>query len=465
MSIITNDFLLKSKTARHLYEAYAKDLPIIDYHSHVDPREIAEDRRYENITQLWLGGDHYKWRLIRSNGIDENEITGTADAYTKFRRFAEALPKAIGNPMYHWTHMELKTYFGYDGTLNAQTADAVWELCNRKLKQDALSVRGIITSSNVELIGTTDDPTDDLSYHKMIASDASFAVKVLPTFRPDKAVHIEQSEFADYIAKLSAAAKMPIAAFADVTKALEDRLDYFCELGCKASDHSLTSVAYARADERELDAIVAKALAKQPLSQREIEAYQTELMLCLGSMYEKRGIVMQLHYGALRNVNSKAYSKLGADAGFDCFTNTPCGESLAKLLNALAETDSLPKTVLYCLNAQDNAMLDVFLGAFQSPECAGKIQHGAAWWFNDTKRGMEVHMQSLAELSLLGNFIGMLTDSRSFLSYTRHDYFRRIVCNTIGQWVEDGEYPHDEDALREIIEGICYRNAKLYFGL
>lgn len=464
MGIINDNFILTNKIARQLYNDYAKDMPIIDYHCHINPQEIAENRKFNNITEVWLGGDHYKWRLIRSNGIDEDQITGSADARTKFGHFADMLPKAIGNPMYHWTHLELKKYFDYDGILSSDTAEEVWNLCNEKLKEDSMSVRGLINSSNVAVIGTTDDPVDDLRWHKAIAEDTSFKTKVVPSYRPDKAINIEKPGFVEYINKLSEVCGFSIKTVADVKKALTERLAFFCENGCKASDHGLDYAVYSIADEKTLNKILAHALKGEAVTQAEADAYKTDILLHLGREYAKRDVVMQIHYGAIRNTNSKKFALLGPDTGFDCISTRACGDELVAFMNALETESSLPKTILYSLNPQDNAMLDTFLGAFQGTEVAGKIQHGSAWWFNDTKRGIEEQLKSLADLSLLGNFIGMLTDSRSFLSYTRHDYFRRILCNLIGEWIENGEYPNDQKALKELIEGICYKNAARYFG-
>ncbi len=464
MGIINENFILKTETAKQLYNDYAKDLPIIDYHCHINPQEIAEDRKFENITKVWLGGDHYKWRLMRSNGVPENEITGDADDHTKFDRFAAAIPKAIGNPMYHWTHLELNKYFGYDGILNSDTANEVWKLCNKKLKNKGMSARGLIKSSNVAVIGTTDDPIDDLRWHKAIAEEETFKTQVVPSFRPDKAVNIEKEGFAEYIGKLSEACGYEIKTVADVKKALTERLDYFCENGCKATDHGLDYAVYSVRDEKYLNKVLANALKGKTVNQDDADAYKTAVLLHLGREYAKRGIVMQIHYNVVRNTNTKMFNKLGPDTGFDCIACHSCGNELVSFLNALDKDDMLPKTILYSLNPNDNAMLDTFLGAFQGTQVAGKIQHGSAWWFNDTKKGMEEQLKSLADLSILGNFVGMLTDSRSFLSYTRHDYFRRILCNLIGEWVENGEYPNDQKALKEIIEGICYYNAKRYFG-
>lgn len=463
MSFINEDFLLKNKTAKKLYHTYAEDMPIIDYHCHINPQEIFEDRKFENITQIWLGGDHYKWRLIRSNGIPEDEITGETDPLVKFRHFAKMLPNAIGNPMYHWTHLELKRYFGYDGILNEDTADEVYELCNKKLQNDDMSVRSLIKKSNVRMIGTTDDPTDSLEWHIKLRNDTTFDVAVLPSFRPDKAVNIEKIGFAEYIEKLAKSAEMKINSVSDVKSALSKRLDFFCELGCRATDHGLDYVVYSPASESEVERIFKTVIGGGKVSQDDADKYKTSIMLYLGKEYAKRGIVMQLHYGAQRNTNTEKFETLGPDTGFDCISTKNCGEQITGFLNALERENSLPKTVLYSLNPQDNELLGTILGCFQGTDIAGKIQQGSAWWFNDTKSGMEAQIKSLANLSLLGNFIGMLTDSRSFLSYTRHEYFRRILCNILGEWVENGEYPDDEKTLGEITENICFYNAKRYF--
>ena len=457
--------MLKNKTAERLYRSFAKDLPIIDYHCHINPREIYEDKRFEDITEVWLGGDHYKWRLIRSNGVIEDEITGGADSKTKFLRFARALQKSIGNPMYHWTHLELKKYFNYDGILSADTAEEVYKLCNAKLKEPGMSARGIINASNVEMIGTTDDPIDSLEWHIKLASDASFKAKVLPSFRPDKAVNIEKPGFAEYIQALGNASGIDIKSVSDVKDALTKRLDFFCEHGCKVTDHGVDYLAFSPASDSEIERIFSKAIQKEAVTADEADKYKTAVMLHLGREYAKRNIVMQIHFNVQRNPNKRLLDSIGPDTGFDCMMTKDCSIALTGFLNALDLTCSLPKTIIYSLNPADNEMIDTVIGSFQGSEVPGKIQHGAAWWFSDTKSGMEAHLRSLANLSVLGNFVGMLTDSRSFLSYTRHDYFRRILCSVIGEWVEDGEYPDDEKALGEIISGICYYNAKRYFDL
>lgn len=456
------DFILSNETAKTLFHDYAKAMPIIDYHCHINPKEIAEDRKFDNITQVWLGGDHYKWRMIRSNGVPEDEITGSAPDRVKFQRFAEALPKAIGNPLYHWTHLELQRYFGYNGVLNADTAEEVWNLCNEKLK--TMSVRKIIELSHVETIATTDDPADDLRWHKAIREDKSCKVQVVPAWRPDKIMNIEKPDFASYVKTLSEAAGMEISNMSSVYTALSKRLDFFHSMGCRASDHGLNYVMYRPAKESEVEEIFQNGLQGKALSAEEVDTYKYAILLFLGKEYAKRGWVMQLHYGALRDANTPMYKELGPDTGYDCIGAFGNAKELVKFLDVLNIDSLLPKTILYSLNPNDNAMLETVIGCFQGTEAACKIQHGAPWWFNDTKTGMEAHLKSLANLSILGNFVGMLTDSRSFLSYTRHEYFRRILCNVIGTWVENGEYPCDIPALGKMVQDISYNNAKKYFN-
>jgi len=465
MSFLNNDFLLNNATAKKLYFNVAKDMPIIDYHCHVSPAEIYEDKRFKNITELWLSGDHYKWRLMRSNGVDEYYITGDADPYEKFLKFAALMPKAIGNPMYHWCHLELKNYFGYDGVLNKDTAKEVWDLCERRLKEENMSVRGIIKQSNVMFIGTTDDPADDLKYHKLIAEEGTMEAKVAPSFRPDKALNIDKAGWKEYIAKLSEVSGIGICDLASLKEALGKRIEYFAENGCRASDHGLDRMVYGEASEEEINALIKRGLSGETVSSDEAEAMKTELLVFCAGEYVRLGWVMQLHYNCLRNPNSKAFETLGPDTGFDCIGPHNGSRKLALLLDRLYRTDKLPKTVIYSLDSSDNAFIDTLIGAFQGTETAGKLQHGSAWWFNDNKQGMRDQLISLANLSLLGNFIGMLTDSRSFLSYTRHEYFRRILCALVGEWVENGEYPDDEEQLYYLIEDICCNNAKRYFGL
>ena len=463
---LNQDFLLSTPTAEQLFHGSAAKMPIVDYHCHVSPREIAEDKKFANITQLWLGGDHYKWRQMRSNGVDEKYITGNASDREKFQKWAETLEKAIGNPLYHWSHLELQRYFDYHGILNGQTAEEVWNLCNKKLQDKEMSVRGIIKKSNVKLICTTDDPIDSLEWHQKLAKDKSFDVPVLPAWRPDKAMNIEKPDYTDYIAKLAKVTGMEIYTFADLKKALRQRMDFFEKLGCCVSDHALDFVMYYPTDKAEVEAIFAKRLngSADDMTHEERLQFKTAFMLFAGKEYHKRNWVMQLHYGCKRDNNERMYKALGPDTGYDCINNYAPSMYMADFLNALAETDELPKTILYSLNPNDNAAIGTILGCFQDSSAVGKIQQGSAWWFNDHKTGMTDQLISLANLGLLGNFIGMLTDSRSFLSYARHEYFRRILCDLIGSWVENGEFPADEKALKKLVEDISYNNAVKYFG-
>ncbi len=460
-----NDFLLSTETAKELYHNYAAKMPIIDYHCHVNPKEIFEDKHFENIAQLWLSGDHYKWRIMRSNGVDEYYITGNASDREKFQKFAEALPKTIGNPMYHWCHLELKKYFGYKGILNGETAEEVWDLCEKKLKEENFGVRDIINQSGVAFIGTTDDPIDSLEWHEKIAADESFGTIVAPSFRPDKALNIDKAGWAEYIEKLSEVAKVEIKDFASLKEALGKQIAYFFEHGCKASDHGLDHMVFAESTENELDDIVKRGLEHREVSAKEAAMLKTALLVFCAEKYTKNGWVMQIHYNCLRNPNTEMFNKIGPDTGFDCIGPENGSTALAKLLDKLNSKKVLPKTILYSLDPSDNAFLDTLIGSFQGTEVPGKLQHGSAWWFNDNKEGMREQLISLANLSMLGNFIGMLTDSRSFLSYTRHEYFRRILCGLIGEWVENGEYPDDMKVLGKIAEDISYNNAARYFGL
>lgn len=458
------DFLLSTPTAQHLFHDYADQMPIVDYHCHINPKEIAEDRKFENITQVWLGGDHYKWRFMRSCGVDERFITGNASDKEKFLKWAEVLGKAIGNPLFHWSHLELQKYFGYHGVLNKNTAEEVWELCNKRLAQPDMTVRNIIKQSNVTLICTTDDPVDSLEWHKKIAEDASFDVKVLPAWRPDKAMNIEKPTYPEYLDQLSAVSGIKVATFADLCKALSNRMDFFASMGCCVSDHALEYVMYASASAEEIESIFAKRLAGNDVTKEEELKFKTAFMVNVGKEYAKRNWVMQLHYGCKRDNNTPMFNKLGPDTGYDCINNYAPSSEMADFLNALNQSDELPKTIIYSLNPNDNQAIGTILGCFQDSTAVAKIQQGSAWWFNDHKTGMQDQMISLANLGNLSGFVGMLTDSRSFLSYTRHDYFRRILCNLIGNWVENGEFPADYETLEEIVKGICYNNAVNYFG-
>lgn len=457
------DFLLTTQTAKHLYHDYAENMPIIDYHCHLSTQEIYEDVRYDNITQLWLNADHYKWRQMRSNGVEEEYVTGNATDKDKFIKWAGTLEMAIGNPLYHWSHLELKRYFGYDGYLSEETAEEVWNLTKEKLSDESMSARNLIRKSNVKVICTTDDPVDSLKWHKLIKEDG-FEVKVLPAFRPDKAMNIEKADFAEYIDKLSKVSGVEIESFEALIRALSLRMDYFAENGCVISDHGLEYVMYKPASDEAVEVIFQNRMKGCDITREEELIFKTAFMKAVGSEYSKRNWVMQLHYGVQRDLNTCIYNAAGADAGIDAINSFSSSIELGQFLNALAKNNELPKTILYSLNPTDNAAIGTVMGCFQGDGIVGKIQHGSAWWFNDNKTGMIEQMTSLANLGLLGNFIGMLTDSRSFLSYTRHEYFRRIMCNLIGDWVENGEYPCDEKALKKIVEGIAYNNCQKYFN-
>ena len=463
---LNRNFLLDTPAARRLYHEYAENMPIVDYHCHINPQEIWEDRRFENITQLWLGGDHYKWRLMRANGIDEHFITGDASDREKFQKFAETLPRAIGNPMVHWCHLELKNYFGYEGFLTGETAQQVWDLCCDRLANDpAMSAWGLIRGSKVAMIGTTDDPCRGLIWHEKLAADESFPVQVLPSFRPDPALNIHKAGFAQYISKLAETTGRKLETVTDVCDALSERIVFFDAHGCRAADHGLDYLVCCPVDTGTATAALQKALDGQPLTPEEIEGYQTVLLLHCAREYAKRGWVMQLHFSCMRNPNSRMMAALGPDTGFDCIAVTDNCAAAHRLMDTLYQEGMLPKTVLYSLNPADNAWIDSLTGAFQGTEAAGKVQHGSAWWFNDHKAGMTEQMVSLANMGILGNFIGMLTDSRSLLSYARHEYFRRILCSLLGSWMENGEYPADFALVGGLVQDICYNNAKRYFNL
>ena len=459
-AFMDRDFLLTSPTARHLYHDYAAQQPIIDYHCHLNPREIYEDRRFANITQAWLGDDHYKWRLMRSAGVDEHCITGSASDREKFQKFAETLGLAIGNPIYHWSHLELRRYFGYQGILNGDTAEEVWQLCNAKLRSPEMSARNLIVQSDVRALCTTDDPADSLEWHKKIAEDESFGVRVLPTFRPDRALGIEKTDYLDYLKRLGG-----IASFTQLTAVLKERLQFFASAGCRVSDHGMKTVPWAPASAPEIEAIFRKRLAGQIPSELEQKQFKTALLLILGREYHRLGIVMQIRFGVIRDNSRRVFRALGPDAGVDAIGESASVRELSLFLNALDETGELPKTILYSLNPNDNTAIETVMGAFQTGEAVGKLQHGSAWWFNDHKTGIRDHLTSLASEGYLAGFVGMLTDSRSFLSYPRHEYFRRILCELIGSCVENGEFPNDEKALQTIVEGICFKNAVRYFSL
>ena len=459
---LDRNFMLNTETAEKLYHEYASALPIIDYHCHIDPKEIALDKRYDNITQVWLYGDHYKWTAMRSNGIDEKYITGDSSDEEKFKAWVKTLPGCIGNPLYVWSHMEMKQYFDFNMPLNETTMEEAWEVCNNKLRED-LSTRKIIKSSNVEVLCTTDDPLSNLEWHELLAKDDSFRIKVYPAFRPDPVIDIEKAGYKSYIENLGVICGVEIKDFDSLMAALESRMDFFAHHGCSVSDHALVSIPYRKYTMENINTIISKALSMVSLTDEETEQYKTAVLIALIKAYSARDWVLQLHFGVLRDINTRLMNLIGANAGGDAIGGCVFMEKLALLMDDLDRTDSLPKTILYSINPVDNALIDSLIRCFQRGAARSKIQHGSAWWFNDTKKGIEDHLISLASSGVLGNFIGMLTDSRSILSYTRHEFFRRILCSLIGGWVEAGEYPNDMEALSNLITDICYKNAKMYF--
>ncbi|WGE34222.1 glucuronate isomerase [Actinobacillus genomosp. 1] len=459
------DFLLSNDIARELYHSYAKDQPIFDYHCHLSPKEIAENRQFKDLSEIWLEGDHYKWRAMRSAGIDEKLITGNASNYEKYQAWAKTVPQCIGNPIYHWTHLELRRPFGLTNILfSPKTEKQIWDECNEMLQQPEFSARGIMQQMNVKLSGTTDDPIDSLEYHKIIKDDPNFDIEVVPSFRPDKAFKIELPTFNDYIKQLGRVSDIEINSFSALKKALLKRVEHFDSNGCKSADHGIEVLRFSPIpDEAKLDQILQKRLENKPLSEQEIAQFTTAVLVWLATEYCKRNWVMQMHIGALRNNNTRMFKLLGADSGFDSIADLTYASQLSHLLDAMDQTNQLPKTILYCLNPRDNEMIASMIGNFQTGAIAGKIQFGSGWWFNDQKDGMERQLQQLAQLGLLSQFVGMLTDSRSFLSYTRHEYFRRILCEMIGTWVVKGEAPNDIELLGNMVKNICYHNAKNYF--
>ena len=450
MSIINDNFMLKNEPAKKLY-SMVKDLPIIDYHCHLSPKQIAENYQCKNAFDLFLGGDHYKWRQIRTAGVDEEYITGGKDEYEKFQKFAAVVPGLIGNPLYHWTHLELKRYFDIDEPLNEDSCERIWNKVNECLAKPEYRAQELIRRSNVEIICTTDDPIDTLEYH---AALKGFSTKVLPTFRPDKAVEIGKETFIPYIEAVG------VKTYDELVAWIKSRIAYFNDFGCRLSDHALEYVPFATGDAK---AAFDKRMAGGELTKEEIDSFKTAMLQACAEEYVKFDWAMQLHIGALRNNNQKMYAKLGPDTGFDSINDLCIAEDLGAFMNHLEVSDCLPKTILYTLNPKDNYVLGTMLGCFQGGGVKGKIQFGSGWWFNDQRDGMEAQMQALANLGTLSAFVGMLTDSRSFVSYPRHEYFRRIMCNLIGKWVDEGEYPEDYKALEKIVTGIAYYNAKNYF--
>ena len=462
---LDDHFLLLNPTAEALYQNYAKAMPIFDFHCHLNPAESAGNKKYRNITEIWLGGDHYKWRAMRACGVEERYITGDAPDKEKFFKWAETIPQCIGNPLYHWAHQELKSFFGIDLLLSPATAEQIRNTANELLQTDEFTARSLIVRSNVTALCTTDDPADSLEHHLQIAREGTFPVKVLPAFRPDKSFNIDKAGFVEYIGKLGQAAGLKIQSLDHLLSALQQRLEFFHQVGCRVSDHALDPVVFADATADEVDAILRKALDGKATDESENQKFKTFILLFLGRQYARLSWVMQLHVGVIRNSRSRMLQELGPDTGFDAIADYTYGVALARFLDALDSSSELPKTVLYCLNPRDNEMLASLAGCFQEGGVVGKIQFGSGWWYNDQKDGMIRQMTALANVGLLSRFIGMLTDSRSFLSYTRHDYFRRILCNMIGEWVEAGEAPNDLDLLGKMVQDICYENARRYFGV
>ena len=457
-----DDFLLMTDTAKTLYHNYAKNMPIYDFHCHLNPKEIYENKKYKNITEVWLGGDHYKWRAMRSNGVDERYITGDADDKEKFMKWAETIDECYGNPLFHWTHLELKRFFGIDLVLSKETAEEVWNLTNEKLTTDKFTARELIKMSNVKTLCTTDDPIDSLEYHIALKEDKSFDVIVNPAFRPDKGIRIEKDEFIPWFNRLEEIYGEKIDSIDKYTSALESRIEFFHQVGCRISDHALDPVVFEKGTKEEVNAILLKKLAGEELTEKEIKQFKTYVMIFLGKEYSKRKWVMQIHVGCIRNNSTRMFNKLGADTGYDAIDDELFLRALSKLLDTLDTTDELPKTIIYNLNPRDNEAIGTLIGCFQDGKTPGKIQFGSGWWFLDQKDGMTRQITALANLGLLSRFVGMLTDSRSFLSYTRHEYFRRILCNLLGDWVERGELPNNIERLGKMVENICYNNVNNY---
>ncbi len=462
MSIfIHDDILLHNDVAKKLFHGHASKMPIIDFHCHLDPKEIFEDKQFRNIVDVWLSGDHYKWRLMRANGVSEDYISGDKPDFDKFLKWAEVVEILIGNPLYHWTHFELKRFFGIDELLSPKTAKEIYDKVNLKLEK--LTARKLIELSDVETICTTDDPTESLHWHELLKQDPTMKTKILPAFRPDKGLNIENGTFVNWVNKLSLVVGYQINCLADFKKALAERIEYFHLHGCRLSDHALDFMNYAESTELEITQIFEKAIGKEPLNRTEIKKYKGNILVFLGRLYHKHGWVQQYHIGALRNVSTRMYEKLGPDTGYDAINDKSIALPLSQLLDSLDTTNELPKTILYALNPRDFEVCITLMQAFQGGSIPGKIQFGSPWWFLDTIDGMKKHLKAVANNGLLARFVGMLTDSRSFLSYPRHEYFRRVLCNFIGEQVELGYFPYNEELLGKMVEDISYMNAKKYF--
>ncbi|MGJ8695083.1 MAG: glucuronate isomerase [Verrucomicrobiaceae bacterium] len=458
---LDNDFLLLSETACELYHETAKHLPIIDYHTHLPPEEVANDKRWENITEIWLGHDHYKWRAMRANGIPESHITGDASPREKFQAWAETVPNTLRNPLYDWTHLELRRCFGIDTLLSPDTAEEIWNEANERLKEKDFSARELMRRFRVDAVGTTDDPTDDL-YHHEAANASDCPTKIYPTYRPDKAFFVDRPDLLNpWLDKLAPG----IETFGDLLTALKGRHDYFHEKGCRLTDHGMRYALAHPCSQDEADRILANARQGTAASHLETDAFGALIMIHVGQWTAEKDWTMQLHLGPKRNPNSRLFAQLGPDSGFDTIGDWPQGEAVLTFLDALASKNSLPKTIIYNLNPRDNAVLAAACGSFQEAPMRGKVQFGSGWWFNDTLKGMQDQIDTLSSIGLLPHFVGMLTDSRSFLSFPRHEYFRRLLCNIIGQDIEDGKLPYDRQLIHNLVGNICYHNARAYFGL
>lgn len=465
MSFMDADFLLETPAARRLFRDYAQQAPIFDFHCHLSPREIWENHQFADLAEAWLGGDHYKWRAMRSLGVPEEKITGNASGYEKFLAWAACMPRLIGNPLYHWTHLELQRFFHIDEPLTPASADRIWAEANRQLAGGHMGARDLMVRSNVKAICTTDDPVDALEYHALLAEDASFPVKVLPAWRPDKALQIHLPSFIPWIRRLEEVTGRRIDSFDALCGALTERMDVFQALGCRASDHGMDTVPFRNAAYTEVNAVFLKGLDGGVMSETETDVYRTALLQFLGREYARRDWVMELHFSTQRNNNTRMYEAIGPDTGFDSIGDPRVAKPLALLLDSLAIENALPRTILYTLNPKDNYVLGAMCGNFMDGSFPGKVQFGSAWWFADNRDGMTDQLKTLANTGALPAFVGMVTDSRSFLSYPRHEYFRRILCNLLGGWVDRGEYPEDWDTLGEIVRGICYDNAAAFCKL
>jgi len=461
------NFLLETETARSLYKA-AENKPVYDYHCHLSPARIAQNENLTDLTDAWLSGDHYKWRMMRAFGIDEKYITGGADSYEKFIAWTRTVENLIGNPLYHWTHLELQRYFGIYEQLTEESAPSIWERANALLQQPQLSVKGIFEKFNIYAAGTTDDPADSLEYHKAIAEGTAvigkIKTKVIPSFRPDRALELTNAGFKRFINELSEASGITIRNTDDLLMALEKRMEFFIAHGCRSSDHGLEYAPYTITSAGSVEKTFKKALAGKKVSPQDADAYKTQMLILLANLYAKKNIAMQIHFSVIRNVNSKMLRSTGPNTGFDAVNDCMLAKNLAALLDRMeAGSGGLPKTILYSLNPKDYYPIATVMGGFQSAGIIGKMQLGCAWWFCDHRDGIEEHLRALANLGALSAFIGMLTDSRSFLSYPRHEYFRRILCNLIGKWVENGEYPNDRKRLEKIVCDISFENARKFF--